>query len=452
MAKRLILIIFCLTLLSVMNKVSTLYAQNMSVELDEIKVNSRPMDYCCICTKWFPSEECHRHCYICEQILQWWETCSCESNKSEENENYDNEEKVCPFCSTKYVGDICPNLLCSGDVYCDGHRPSYNYSNIYIYQYSGSGGNTSSTAEITDIPIPQLSIQSTDSKIDSLIQLIDLKFSRMKKTKFPNLDRQKFIDRLKELIKNPKLINQASKGTCGAATICKYMLEYCPEIFINLAAGIWEDNYFEINGEELKIPEGDNDCWLNITDEQFEANLTDQWGNKAQYVDIILQGAITNWTNILLDYNPFEKNSFWGNTTSFTTPGRITDFFNDVLNVNAEYKTYSHTVSDSYDRLTLSPCMTFSDANMLDFTNNFIIGLVGASDLSNDKQQFSAITPNHYVQLTGLTTDDNGNAIMGYWTWGNNMYWESTIYNDESKESCIYSTIEIEIPILYLIY
>lgn len=282
---------------------------------------------------------------------------------------------------------------------------------IIITDQTNVGNSTtpSDLNETQSVPEPQPTNKTEDgklSKIQKLLQKIDDTFAKIKKTVWKNLNKEEYIAGLKKLVQYPKTVNQGQNGTCGAAALCKYMLENCPEKFIDIAAGIWEDGYYKINGINLGIPAK----WYDGTIDKLHKNV----GWNVSSVDAIMQGAIVNYENLLFSYDPFAG---IGGIISGFSPSNITHFAKTILGVNPTI-IGDNPLTSSWRYWNKQ--VSYEDISDACWRSPFVIGLVAVDDNNN----FTSLTSNHFVQITGAGKDNYG-YYVDYWSWGRSRIYTS---------------------------
>lgn len=392
-------------------------AQSMSIELNDIICNGTEKKRCPWCDELMNIDEyymhdCRSYCPICGTKLDgndvFNHNCSDDddSGSQQGNDGYGfGGINYCVYCNRPYDYCNCP------DIVIPGNRPSSDpWIDITIPDTPPKDDNlyNSDSIETEDETAP-----SDTSQQKQLNALIDRIFANISKSAYPNLSKDKYIARLKELIDNSLKIQQGNNGTCGSAVVCKWMLENNPELFINMAAGIYENGAYEINGVYLGVPTGHlwsswlgEKSWLEVSD----ADITSMTNSHS--VDVIMQGTITNWMNYALNYNPFEGNSDF---TSMAFPNRICDFLKEFLGVS------TNIISNFPSQLT------YSDVKDLDFKSNFVIALVGKIQGNS----FNEYIPEHYVQACSIEKNNDGYSL-DYWTWGESKNRTSIVDNSQS--------------------
>lgn len=391
-------------------------AQSMSIELNDIICNGTEKKRCPWCDELMTIDEyymhdCRSYCPICGTKLDGNDVFNHNCNDDDDSGSQQGNDgygfggsNYCVYCNRPYDYCNCP------DIVIPGNRPSSNPWIIIVPNTPPKDDNlyNSDSIETEDETAP-----SDTSQQKQLNALIDRIFANISKSAYPNLSKDKYIARLKELIDNSLKIQQGNNGTCGSAVVCKWMLENNPELFINMAAGIYENGAYEINGVYLGVPTGHlwsswlgEKSWLEVSD----ADITSMTNSHS--VDVIMQGTITNWMNYALNYNPFEGNSDF---TSMAFPNRICDFLKEFLGVS------TNIISNFPSQLT------YSDVKDLDFKSNFVIALVGKIQGNS----FNEYIPEHYVQACSIEKNNDGYSL-DYWTWGESKNRTSIVDNSQS--------------------
>lgn len=217
---------------------------------------------------------------------------------------------------------------------------------------------------------------------------------------FKNIPKETFVADLYAHINNPSTIMQGSNGTCGAAVLSKYMAEKHPVLYVNAAISLYKTGSFTNNGVTIKLPQ-----------KAFSGTLSDLNRIGINSVDAIMQGALTNYQNIFLDYNPFQDGSGF---RSFMYPRYLIKIINDFIGA-----TCNSIFNPSNEEI-----------NTIDLSHHFVIGVVHST--SNDGMGFGV--PNHYIQI--LNADNNN---IGYWSWG-----RSQTTKIDPKHNGFYSLISID--------
>lgn len=215
-------------------------------------------------------------------------------------------------------------------------------------------------------------------------------------TVFPNLSAQRYAMTLLDLLNNPDHVQQGENGTCGAAVLAKFLLENDPVLFVNMAIGLYKAGQYELAPNlKLYLPESS----FYGADEQL-------FGIGTTSVDALVQGAIINWANKLLTFNPFEGRS---DLCSALFPIKIKEFVT-ILGYDVEIK------GNSIVPVSLFP-LTFDDIRSynINYNNSFVIGYVQCGDCGN----FDSTITNHYVQIRLVDFDL---CKVTYWSWGKEFF------------------------------
>ena len=205
---------------------------------------------------------------------------------------------------------------------------------------------------------------------------------------YSNLSKEKFIKALRDHINNPSLVQQGRNGTCGAAVICKYLAEFHPDKYVKAAISLYRTGYYD--EWEWKVA----DKSKSGTDLQLF-----EWDPSITSVDAIIQGAIINSYNMILDYDPFTDGA---GLRSFMWPLDLKNFFKNKLGLPTSSK-----INAGY-----------TDLANINYDEFFVIAAIDASNWQDGQSEYTfasqTLFPNHYIQVTGIY-DDKG---IKFWHWG----------------------------------
>ncbi len=248
----------------------------------------------------------------------------------------------------------------------DGKDTDDNEDNNDDYGLGG-GGNTRKDGE------PCWHGESTWDKIK---REIEVEKSKNTPSYFHNITRTSFYNALWDMINHPSKIKQGNLGTCGAAVLCKLLVETHPYTFYSAAKSVFENGQYA--NWNLSLPEDMKNC--------TSADLN-TW--EISSAEAIMETAIINANNYLSDYSPFNDDG--KKLASATWPQFLYEF------------TKEH-ITENVSTATLPGEQTLEHLNY----DDFIIASV-----HNENNKISTGIPNHYVQLKGY----NGTEL-NYWTWG----------------------------------
>ena len=242
---------------------------------------------------------------------------------------------------------------------------------------SGGGGGNGGTSSNTSTPK-----QRAETAIDVFRR------SHLTDVAYPNISKEKFAKALERHISNPSKVQQGKNGTCGAAVICKYLAEFLPDKYVKAAISLYRTGRYDEWG--WNVAEGSK----SGSDIQLL-----QWDPEITSVDAIMQGAIINTYNIILDYDPFTDGSGW---SSFMWPNSLKNFFSDNLNM----------------KITLINSARYQELSNINYDKYFVIAAIESSNWKDGQSEYTFThnwpVPNHYIQVTGIY-DDKG---ITFWHWG----------------------------------
>ena len=197
---------------------------------------------------------------------------------------------------------------------------------------------------------------------------------------FRNIPKAQFLRDLQHDIAHPNTIFQGENGTCGAAVLCKYLVEEHVVVYVEMALSLYKNGTFTRNKLHLSIPRS----MLKEINERLQSMTINS-------VSAIMQGALTHHQNLLLSYNALKHGS---GCRSFMWQWYPPKFIKQLLDIPVKM-------------LLLPPMRTLQAINFSEF---FVIGLV-----HHNKKQLSCGFPNHYIELKSC-----GEERGYYWTWGEN--------------------------------
>ena len=162
-------------------------------------------------------------------------------------------------------------------------------------------------------------MEDKDKKTKAL-EAISLFEHTKTETVFKNIPKEQFIRDLRNQINNPNTVQQGGNGTCGAAVISKYLAEEQPDLYTRTAISLYTSGVSTNRG-----------VTLSVTDEMKKGTVRDLYSAGLSSVDAIMQGAITNRNNGMLEVNTFKGES---GINSFMWPSFISSFLKDFAGVH----------------------------------------------------------------------------------------------------------------------
>ena len=233
-------------------------------------------------------------------------------------------------------------------------------------------------------------MEDKDKKTKAL-EAISLFEHTKTETVFKNIPKEQFIRDLRNQINNPNTVQQGRNGTCGAAAISKYLAEEQPDLYTRTAISLYTSGVSTNRG-----------VTLSVTDEMKKGTVGDLHSAGLSSVDAIMQGAITNRNNGMLEVNTFKGES---GINSFMWPSFISSFLKDFAGVHVR---------------SIGAFPTMGALRSIDYNKYFVIGLV-----HNEGGHITdGLYPNHYVQLLGF----NRQNYASFWTWGENRPRKSHVF------------------------
>ena len=233
-------------------------------------------------------------------------------------------------------------------------------------------------------------MEDKDKKTKAL-EAISLFEHTKTETVFKNIPKEQFIRDLRNQINNPNIVQQGGNGTCGAAVISKYLAEEQPDLYTRTAISLYTSGVSTNRG-----------VTLSVTDEMKKGTIRDLHSAGLSSVDAIMQGAITNRNNGMLEVNTFKGES---GINSFMWPSFISSFLKDFAGVHVR---------------SIGAFPTMGALRSIDYNKYFVIGLVH----NEGRHITDGLYPNHYVQLLGF----NRQNYASFWTWGEKKPLKSHVF------------------------
>ena len=233
-------------------------------------------------------------------------------------------------------------------------------------------------------------MEDKDKKTKAL-EAISLFEHTKTETVFKNIPKEQFIRDLRNQINNPNTVQQGGNGTCGAAVISKYLAEEQPDLYTRTAISLYTSGVSTNRG-----------VTLSVTDEMKKGTVRDLYSAGLSSVDAIMQGAITNRNNGMLEVNTFKGES---GINSFMWPSFISSFLKDFAGVHVR---------------SIGAFPTMGALRSIDYNKYFVIGLVH----NEGRHITDGLYPNHYVQLLGF----NRQNYASFWTWGEKKPLKSHVF------------------------
>ncbi len=150
--------------------------------------------------------------------------------------------------------------------------------------------------------------------------------------------------------------------------------------------------------------------WYGGTYEDLHSKV----GKNISSVDAIMQGAIVNYENLLYSYDPFAG---IGGIVSGFAPKHILHFARTILNVQPTL-IGDNPITSSWRFWNKQ--LSYEEISDACSRSPFVIGLVAVDEHNN----FTKLTSNHFVQITGAGQDKKG-GFVNYWSWGNSTEYTS---------------------------
>ena len=378
--------------------------QTQEEQLDEVEVTGSAYTTCSQCTGQVLRADLYAHqtgdcpermeyCNHCQTSYKYYDIHKCDTEDDPNcNNSYEDTKDpkdapndYCPICKKRITQCRCRGAGGSGKSSPNNNSKTPNTNIINI------GDN-----------IPLYSHFKSFSK-SSLTQAVKSYMKGIKGvTKF---SADKFTEALIAQMNDPSIVQQGKNGSCGAATIQKYICENYPDLYASMAIKLFTDGKFTDN---IKIVSGSG--LYNATDKDLTKVNT-----KYRYtsVDALMQSAIITWLNNQGLYNKV-KNTIIGSDGGYnSTSGNpedggmvfsgIANFLNQCLGIGLSNidTTQKNLNQDMLKNIDYSKYWVFGDVKM---------------DQYNEKGSFIQGPGDHIVQITGVEK----NGKIDYWSWGEN--------------------------------
>jgi len=364
-----------------------------------------------------------------------------------ENDEDGADEEPCGITGNMNDGYNIPNVTVIGnrssnsglwsiEIYCGGGTFSYGNSNsteeINTEEklHEPQQGNSASSNTVDNHRCPcmitanALRLQTSIDNNPLLNSFDDL---------FPEL-----TNALKRHIAFPETIQQGNNGTCGPATIQKWLAENYPEQYIECVCSLAMYGKYEPWG--LKICYGTGDSPYGMPQDQLNSENANPlslnyWNNGYASVDALMQSAIQTWTN----GNTFLKRvlNFWAIKEEGYDPRK-----DDGEAGGMTYTDISRFITEEVAGNSAIVADNKSKVITYDYLNNMLLNEIG-NDLDSYTVLASVNTArnqngpyfgngnlNHIIEVSGL---DSGK--IKFWSWGNNQ--ETSVNNCQVGEVLI---------------
>src|SRR5271165_468339 len=230
-----------------------------------------------------------------------------------------------------------------------------------------------------------------------------------------SLDRATVAARLKELISNPRALNQASLNLCGPAAFFMEWIGRDPQAFATFATALFDAGDASIGSLDVK-PDQD------LIGADYNTLVSGGGGNPPAQADWMILGALRNAHQVF--WQPSWAGDPKQELAALTRPEEVTDWFNAAgiftkVSNEANWATLagiphatSITLSEGTSAVLLIHMNLIAQAT--------IDGKPAAENVGVDNTFLLNQFPNHFVHLLSEVTPsaDHQTVRLSIWSWG----------------------------------
>jgi hypothetical protein len=253
------------------------------------------------------------------------------------------------------------------------------------------------------------------SDADTASQTIDTFAENTDAGAWPSLDRATVAERLKELISDPRSLNQATLNLCGPAALFMEWINRDPEAFATFAATLFDTGEASLGSLDIKPDQ-------ELVNADYSTLTSKGSGDPPAQADWMILGALRNAHQV------FWQPSWAGNPkqelAALTRPEELTDWFNatgifTTVSNEANWATAAgipHATSITLGEGTSAVLLIHMNL----IAQAKIDGKPAAENVGQDNTFLMNQFPNHYVHLLSEVTPsiDNKTVRLSIWSWG----------------------------------
>lgn len=249
--------------------------------------------------------------------------------------------------------------------------------------------------------------QAPTTKADALQLVTDFR-NRTSDPKFI-VDKTKFATRMEELIDDPTKVDQADLFLCGPAAFLRVWIGNDPVGFAKYGIQLFEEGRGYIGSKKIKPSSAlRNTTWSS------------SWAKAAEWVTM---SSLRDSENAVFDYTGKPDEEFDG----ATSPGEMVEW----LQATGLYEMVSEKASifSTEDLVYLKAAKPSARVDVLLFINaNLLQGTK-----SKPEHWFLGETANHYIVLYKPVRYSGDDAILEYWSWGEDFVGTKKLTVPKSK-------------------
>jgi hypothetical protein len=261
-------------------------------------------------------------------------------------------------------------------------------------------------------------IRASDAKrvsdVSTASQLLDDFAAQTDASAWTSLDRETVASRLKDLINNPRLLDQASLNLCGPAALFMEWIGRDPEAFSTFAATLFNTGEASLGSLDIKPDE-------DLVSANY-SDLTSKTSNPPAQADWMILSALRNAHQVF--WQPSWTGDPKQELAALTRPEELTDWFNATgifskVSNEANWMTLAgipHATSITLGEGTGAVLLVHMNL----IAQAKIDGKPASEDLGQDNTFLLNQFPNHYVHLLSEITPslDNKEIRLSIWSWG----------------------------------
>jgi len=228
-------------------------------------------------------------------------------------------------------------------------------------------------------------------------------------TVWNNVSKQDFVSSLTNMLNNPGSIEQRNTNLCGIAVSCKASIEYDPETFANMALSLYQTGKYG--------------------NYQANSNLyNNAASNGLDAAGFVVMTSIRNSLNVF-GYNPTTDDGLSGLTWPRDVDQILTKTMDMTKTTNTDWP--STPTNGTYLQGGITKAVNAGHIVILTVNINHFMG-----------SSTWSITPDHYIQVTGITENPDGTINVSWWSWGKNQTPKKMTKEQLYKSTYFYGSFE----------
>ncbi len=233
-----------------------------------------------------------------------------------------------------------------------------------------------------------------------------------------SLDRATVAERLKDLINDPRLLDQATLNLCGPAALFMEWINRDPEAFATFATTLFDTGDASMGSLDIK-PDQD------LVTADYSTLVSRGSGNPPAQADWMILGTLRNAHQVF--WQPSWAGDPKQELAALTRPEELTDWFNATgifTNVSNEANWATLAGIPHASSITLAEgvsAVLLIHMNLI--AQATIDGKPAVENLGQDNTFLLNQFPNHYVHLLSevVPSIDNQTVRLSIWSWGHSF-------------------------------